>query len=58
MQMKVKHDLKNNPNLLLSNYTSEKTKSRLGVGWWILIGAAAAIVLIFLIALIAYGGGY
>lgn len=59
LKIKMKQDLKKNPNLTLKDYLGKEGKKRLGTGWWILIGVAGIFLLAVLIYLIAYGsGGY
>ena len=57
VKIKMKHDLKKNPNLTLEDYTSKDGKKRLGTGWLILIIAAGLLLLAFIIFIAAYGGG-
>lgn len=50
LKMQVKHDLKKKPDLLLSDYTTGKTKHHLATIWWILIGLAALFLILWLVA--------
>lgn len=54
MKIKMKHDLKKTPNLMLKDYYG--SAKRLGTGWWILIGVGALLLLLFVGFIIAYGG--
>ncbi len=54
MKIKMKHDLKKNPNLTLKDYSGVVGKKRLGTGWWILI-IIGGIFLIVSIGLIITG---
>jgi flagellar basal body-associated protein FliL len=56
MKIKMKQGLKNNPHLTLKEYDESKPKRRMGSGWWILIGAAGALLLLFIVFAIAFGG--
>ncbi|MEO6583808.1 MAG: hypothetical protein ABIO05_05760 [Ferruginibacter sp.] len=57
LKIKMKHDLKKNPDLTLKDYSGKDGKKRLGTGWWILIGVAGIFLLAVIIFLIAYGSG-
>lgn len=56
LKIKLKSELKLNPGLTIEKYTADKQRKRLGAGWWILIGAAGALLVLFIIFAIAYGG--
>ncbi len=56
IKIKMKQDLKKNPNLTLKDYIDKGGKKRLGTVWWILIGLAGIFLLTIVIVLIAYGG--
>lgn len=45
MKIKMKHDLKKNPDLTLKDYLGKEGKKRLGTGWWILIVIAGLFLL-------------
>lgn len=49
-KMKIRHDLKKNPDLSLTDYTSNRSKHGLSVGLWIVIGIVALILIIRIIA--------
>jgi hypothetical protein len=55
MKIKIKHDLKKNPNLTLKDYYGSSAK-RLGTGWWILIGVGTLLLLLLVGFMIAYAG--
>ncbi len=48
LKMRIKHDLKSNPNLNMSDYYSKKAKGRVSVWWFVGIGVLLLLV-IFLI---------
>lgn len=58
MKIKMKHDLKKNPNLTLKDYYSSGSKKRLGTGWWILIGVAALLLLVVILFITSYAPSY
>lgn len=49
-KMKIRHDLKKNPDLSITDYTSNRSKHRLSMGLWIVIGIVALILIIRIIA--------
>ncbi len=51
LKMRMKHDLKKDPNLTIADYTSKNGKHRLGVGWIILSVVALGILFFVLIVL-------
>ena len=55
IKMKLRHDLKKDPNLLLKDY-AKAGKKKLGTGWIILIIVGSVIFLSLLILLLAMGG--
>jgi hypothetical protein len=57
MKIKMKHDLKKNPNLTLKYYLGKEGRKRLETVWWILIGLAGIFLLAILIFIIAYAIG-
>ncbi len=57
MKIKMKQDLKKNPNLILKDYIDKEGKKRLGTVWWILIGLAGIFLLGIIIVVIAWGSG-
>jgi hypothetical protein len=57
MKIKMKQDLKKNPNLTLKDYTGKEGKKRLGTVWWVLIGLAGLFLLAVVIVAIAWGSG-
>ena len=53
MKMKMKHDLKKNPNLLISDYmSSKKTSTAINIVYYILIG-----ILLFMVIILVLAGG-
>jgi hypothetical protein len=50
MKMKVRHDLKKDPNLSITDYNANRSKHGLRIVLWILIGIIALILIIRLIA--------
>jgi len=50
MKMRIRHDLKKNPDLSLTDYNSNRSKRGLSVGLWIVIGIVALILIIRIIA--------
>lgn len=50
MKVRMKHVLKKNPNMTVSEYMASSGK--MGKGWWILIGVAGAVLIIILLAVI------
>jgi hypothetical protein len=53
LKIKMKHDLKKNPNLTFKNYYSSEGKKRLGTIWWILIGIAGLLLILVLLYVLA-----
>lgn len=53
MKMKMKQEIKKNPDLTLNDYMAQKKK--MGRGWWILIGVVGGLFLVAIIFVIAYG---
>lgn len=49
-KMKIRHDLKKNPDLSITDYTSNRSKHGLSVGLWIAIGIVVLILIIRIIA--------
>ena len=54
MKLKMKHVIRKNPNMTVSEYMD--THKKLGTGWWILIGFGIAIVFLILLALALSAG--
>lgn len=50
MKMRIRHDLKKNPNLSITDYNSNRSKHGLSVALWIIIGIVALILIIRIIA--------
>jgi hypothetical protein len=50
MKMRIRHDLKKDQGLSITDYTSNRSKHRLSVGLWIIIGIVALILIIRIIA--------
>ena len=50
MKMRVRHDLKKNPGLSITDYNSNRSKHGLSVGLWIVFGFIALILIIRIIA--------
>ena len=48
MKIKMKHDLKKNPNLRLKDYYGSGSKKHLSVGGWILAGILALVLLLLI----------
>ena len=49
MKLRMKHVIRKNPNMTVTEYMD--THKKLGTGWWILIGFGIAIVFLLLLAL-------
>jgi hypothetical protein len=54
MKLRMKHVIRKNPNMTVSEYMD--THKKLGTGWWILIGFGIAIVFLILLALALSAG--
>ncbi|MEP6617600.1 MAG: hypothetical protein ABJA57_13515 [Ginsengibacter sp.] len=50
MKMKVRHDLKKNPDLSILDYNLKRSRHGLRIGLWIVIGVVALILIIRIIA--------
>lgn len=55
MKVKMRYEIKKNPNLTVKEFIKDKPKHRLGAVWWILIGAAGLFLILLLIVAIACG---
>lgn len=53
MKIKMKQEIKKNPDLTLNDYMTEEKKMHRG--WWILIGAVGGLFLVAIILVIAFG---
>ncbi len=51
LKLKMKHDLKKDPNLTLQDYYGKAPKKRLGTGWIILITVTSVLLILFLVAI-------
>ena len=49
LKLKMKHDLKKNPNLTLQDYEGDEAKKKLGTGWVILIVVGVLLLLVLLV---------
>jgi hypothetical protein len=58
MKLKMKHDLKRNPDVQLSNYYGKNANRKLGTGWWILIIVVGVVLLAFFLYILAFGGAF
>jgi hypothetical protein len=58
LKIKMKHDLKKNPNLTINDYLSKKSRRHLGTFWWILIIVAGVLLIASILFVIAYSGGF
>jgi hypothetical protein len=58
MKLKMKHDLKRNPDVQLSDYFGKNASRRLGTGWWILINVSGLALLAFVLYILAFGGAF
>ena len=56
LKIKLRKELKKNPDLLLSDFYKDKKK--MATGWVVLLVVLSALCLLFLIFAIAYGGGF
>lgn len=56
MKLKLRKQLKQQPNLTMNDFF--KDKKRLGTGWIILLAVLGTLLLLLLIFAIAYGGGF
>ena len=54
LKMRIKHDLKNNPNLKISEYYSKKSR-HMSPWLWIGIGLVVALIILLLAGLTVYG---
>lgn len=54
MKMKMKQEIKKNPELTLNDYMTQE-KKKMGRGWWILIGFVGGLFLLAIIFVIIYG---
>jgi hypothetical protein len=52
--MRIKHDLKNNPNLKISEYYSKKSR-HMSPWLWIGIGLVVVLIILLLAGLTVYG---
>jgi hypothetical protein len=58
LKIKMKHDLKRNPHIQLSDYYGKNANRKLGTGWWILIILAGLMLLVFVLYILAFGGAF
>jgi hypothetical protein len=58
MRLKMKHDLKRNPDVQLSDYYGKNANRKLGTGWWILIIILGVVLLAFVLYILAFGGAF
>ena len=57
LKMRMKHDLKNNPNLAISDYYL-KSSRHIGTWGWIGIGLGVILIIILIIAAASLSGGW
>lgn len=53
LKLKIKHDLKKDPNLTLHDYYGDPGKKKVGAGWGILIIVGVVLLIITLVSLIS-----